>query len=341
MNRITRTLPIFLAAALQIMPLVRNLFINPATGSNIAFILRWGIGTAATVGAFDACSGSTKVVFNTPTNFTGTVGIYFTNYVAITNNGGDSGAYFVLNNATTLSAKISNNMSTTSCMPNGLTFTCHDLNNGGSPKLVYGAIYGTPTTSGTNIGVHIQAGFQNLTPAVTDIYFTIQPAATASPPTITNHPASHTSVAGGNAIFSVVAGPAPLSYQWKFNTNTPIQDATNATLTLRNLRAGQAGNYSVTITNSSGATNSFPATLTVTNPLPPVISPPANGSGGMFQFTFAPVVGLTNSVQTNSAVSGGNWVVLTNIPPPLSATPVTVTDPFGSSNRFYRVMVTP
>jgi hypothetical protein len=342
MKLIVRILPIILATALQVMPLLRSLFVNPATSSTVAFILRWGIGSAATVGAFDACSGSTKVVFTTPTNFSGTVGVYFTNFVAITNNGGDSGAYFVLNNATTLSAKISNNMSTTSCMPNGLTFTCHDLNNGGSPKLVYGAIYGTPATPGTNVWVHIQAGFQSLTPAVTDIYFTFTPGGQGSPPIITNHPASYTTVAGGSATFTVTAGgTAPLLYQWNYNTNTPIQFATNASLTLTNLRASQAGMYSVSVTNTLGGTNSFQASLTVTNPLPSVIGPPANGNGGMFQFTFVPIVGLTNSVQTNSAVAGGVWSVLTNIPPPVSASPITVMDPFGSSNRFYRVMVVP
>ena len=61
MKRFTRTLPVFLAAALQLMPLVRNLFVNPATGNTFAFILRWGIGTGATLGAYDACSGGTQV----------------------------------------------------------------------------------------------------------------------------------------------------------------------------------------------------------------------------------------------------------------------------------------
>jgi hypothetical protein len=64
-------------------------------------------------------------------------------------------------------------------------------------------------------------------------------------------------------------------------------------------------------------------------------------SGGVFQFTFIPVVGLTNSVVTNSALSGGIWTVLTNLPPPANANPITVSDPFGSSNRFYRVVIQP
>ena len=57
MKRLTQLLPVILAAALQIMPLVRNLFINPATGNTIAFILKWGIGSAAALGTVDAVSG--------------------------------------------------------------------------------------------------------------------------------------------------------------------------------------------------------------------------------------------------------------------------------------------
>jgi hypothetical protein len=343
MNRLFRTLPILLAASLQIMPLVRNLFINPATGSSFAFILRWGIGTAATVGAYDACSGASTVYYTTPSNYTGTVSSYFTNNVAITNNGGDSGAYFFLTNKLgDVSPVLSKGMTTTNCMPPGLTFKCYDLNTGGSPKPVYGAIYGTPTTPITNLFIHVVAAFQALTPAETNIYITILPAGSSSPPVITNHPAAMTNVAGGMATFSVTAGGGtPLSYQWVFNTNTPLLNATNASLILTNLRASQAGAYSVAITNSSGGTNSLQATLTVTNPPSPIIGSPAKNIGGLFQFTFVPVVGLTNSVQANGVVSGGAWNVFTNIPPPVSANPITITDPFGSSNRFYRVLILP
>ena len=78
----------------------------------------------------------------------------------------------------------------------------------------------------------------------------------------------------------------------------------------------------------------------MTNPNSPAITAPANNAG-LFQFTFIPVVGLTNSVQTNSDLASGSWAVLTNVPPPVNTNPVTVTDPFGSSNRFYRVLIVP
>jgi hypothetical protein len=148
-------------------------------------------------------------------------------------------------------------------------------------------------------------------------------------------------VAGSSASFTVVAGGStPLNYQWMFNTNTVLSNATNSSLTLTNVRAGQWGMYSVTITNQTGSTNSLFALLTVTNPLSPSLVAPKISNGG-FQFAFTPVLGLTNSVQTNDAITGGTWTVLTNIPPPVSTTPITITDPFGSSNRFYRVLILP
>ena len=162
------------------------------------------------------------------------------------------------------------------------------------------------------------------------------------PPIITNQPAGTTIVAGGTVTFSIAAGgtPAP-ACQWKFNTNTVLAGATSTTLSLANLRASQAGTYSVTVTNAAGVTNSFCAMLTVTNPPPPVLVSGINGGSRQFNFTFTPVPGLTNTVLTNGTLVGGNWGVFTNIPPQSSATPVTLASPSGSGNLFYKLMVQP
>ncbi len=85
-------------------------------------------------------------------------------------------------------------------------------------------------------------------------------------PTITQPPVSTTAIEGGAATFVVTAaGTAPLSYQWKFNSD-PIAQATNAMLTLLNLTTNATGQYSVMVTNAAGATNSAGATLTVIQP---------------------------------------------------------------------------
>ena len=158
---------------------------------------------------------------------------------------------------------------------------------------------------------------------------------------ITNQPTSVTNVAGGTGTFNVTAVGAPaMTYQWKFNTNTALLNATNPSLALTGMRASQTGVYTVVVTNSAGSVTSSIANLVITNPNPPTMTAPVK-NGGLFQFTFVPVVGLTNSVLTNNVLVGGTWTTLTNVTPPATASPVTITDSLGASNRFYRVQVVP
>ena len=91
-------------------------------------------------------------------------------------------------------------------------------------------------------------------------------------PVIITQPTNQTVLAGGATGFSAVAnGTQPLIYQWNFN-GTNISGATNSTLTLAGIQAGQAGSYAVLVTNLYGAATSFIASLTVTvPPVPPTI----------------------------------------------------------------------
>jgi hypothetical protein len=61
----------------------------------------------------------------------------------------------------------------------------------------------------------------------------------------------------------VADGTEPLSYQWYFNTNTPMLGGTNATLVLTNVQTAAAGVYNVVVTNAYGAATSEVAGLTV------------------------------------------------------------------------------
>jgi|GEM_PF-687194 len=85
----------------------------------------------------------------------------------------------------------------------------------------------------------------------------------ASPPVITLQPRNAAAGDGGFAIFSVDATgiPAP-AYQWQFN-GTNLPGATGSALVLNGVTANQAGNYSVIVTNTAGATNTGAATLLV------------------------------------------------------------------------------
>jgi hypothetical protein len=87
-------------------------------------------------------------------------------------------------------------------------------------------------------------------------------------PLITGQPQSQTVIVGDLVTFTVAAGgvPAP-SYQWRFN-GSPIPTASQASYTIAGVGTNDAGNYSVTISNAVGHTNSATATLTVLVPFP-------------------------------------------------------------------------
>ena len=96
-------------------------------------------------------------------------------------------------------------------------------------------------------------------------------------PFIEIQPVSQTVPFGQPSVsFSVLAvGPGTLTYQWLFN-GTNISGATNSNLVLNFVQYNQAGNYSVRVMNSFGATLSSNAVLTVVAPTPPAfVSQPA------------------------------------------------------------------
>jgi hypothetical protein len=156
-------------------------------------------------------------------------------------------------------------------------------------------------------------------------------------PSINTQPQSQTVLQGQTANFSVVAtGTAPLSYQWYFNSSTPVGNGT-ATLTLNNAQPGDVGGYSVVIASSAGSVTSVVATLSVNTPVAPSINTqPQNqtvteGQGASFSVTAAgtpplsyqwyfntnsPLANATNSTLGLSGVStndaGGYSVVVAN-----------------------------
>jgi uncharacterized repeat protein (TIGR02543 family) len=94
-------------------------------------------------------------------------------------------------------------------------------------------------------------------------YSTEATATTLTPPGILSQPLSTTNIAGQNATFTVSgSGTLPLSYQWHFNGGD-IAGATDSSYTRMNIQTNDAGAYTVTVTNSAGATSSAPAILTV------------------------------------------------------------------------------
>lgn len=83
------------------------------------------------------------------------------------------------------------------------------------------------------------------------------------PPSIVTGPQAQTVPAGSTVSLAVTASGSPtLTYQWRKNFAT-LTGATNATLTLPNVQAGDIGSYDVVVTNSVSSATSPAASLDV------------------------------------------------------------------------------
>ncbi|HWD18345.1 MAG TPA: LamG-like jellyroll fold domain-containing protein [Verrucomicrobiae bacterium] len=100
---------------------------------------------------------------------------------------------------------------------------------------------------------HYYAGLLNSSPAT-------------SRPIIATQPQSQTIYTGSAVTFSVTAVSAlAMTNQW-YKSGSPLLNQTNATLTLLNVGPGDDVNYSVTVGNANGATNSATVSLSLLTP---------------------------------------------------------------------------
>ena len=157
-------------------------------------------------------------------------------------------------------------------------------------------------------------------------------------PSIVVQPQSRSVLVGSAVTLSVGATGGGLTYQWRYN-GANINGATGSSYTLGNIREGQAGAYSVLVSNVLGTVLSQPANLTVLASLDrPILASPAP-TNGLFKFSIS-----GNSanykcyvhVSTN-LVSWKTVTILTNLNGTLS---VTDTNP-ATGYRFYRAYLAP
>jgi hypothetical protein len=134
---------------------------------------------------------------------------------------------------------------------------------------------------------------------------------TANPepaPVIIEGPQNQTLPAGNGAFLgAVVSGAAPMSYQWYCNNNA-ITNATNSSLFLADLTAGQAGVYALFVTNAYGSASGA-AMLSVTNPPPKsLFTAPVslNGGGALLKLSVA----AGNNYQLQASTNLRNWVAI-------------------------------
>ena len=106
--------------------------------------------------------------------------------------------------------------------------------------------------------------------------YTVRVAQRPVVPTITVQPQGQTVTAGSGVSFSVVATGKP-TYQWNLN-GSAISGATSSTYSLTSAQSANAGDYTVTLTNSFGSVTSNKATLTVNAA---AASTSSSGGGGV------------------------------------------------------------
>jgi len=258
---------LMLITLLQRAPAVRPVVAaaeNLVIKSPLGQLLR-GVFTVAGLGAMHSRAGATTFVRNPAANpLPGNVGAPL--QMSFTYTGTPSAPqYFIV----------------TGSLPPGLRFT--PALSGGNVIARTPVISGAPTAAG-EYTIFVQGVGSGGRGPQEPIRFSVVDSSPPEPPTITRQPESQTVLAGGSVTFTAAASGTPTpTLQWRRDGQT-IAGATNATLTVTNVRATDAGVYSVTATNPGGSQLSTAATLTV-------IAPNANAR-------------LTNlSVRTNLAAS--------------------------------------
>ena len=148
------------------------------------------------------------------------------------------------------------------------------------------------------------------------------------PPTILSEPKSRTNLVGSTATFTVLTtGTQPIGYRWlrngtNFIEGGNISGVNSNTLTLTDVQTGDASNFRVVVTNSSGSVTSALAVLTVRRPSSVALlragfpGPTTNTltftGEPNFQYWVQFATNLTTSpwftLSTNTAAEDGTWI---------------------------------
>lgn len=246
-----------LLVLLQRAPIVRTIIsINPIFNGSPTALLRSVFVGATALGTINTLAGATTLSpapgsFNNPAKTM--IGQSFTGGFAVIGAPNAAGSYEVKGS-----------------IPAGLTIAGLSGDTVNSSVV---SISGTPTQSGSftlNIRAWHKAnkggdGGKNTYKYVINV----DPAPTVAP-TISAQPQSVTALTGETISLSVTAtgDPSP-AFQWQKNGND-IPGATSSTLSLPSASPSMTGNYAVIVTNLAGNLTSSTASITVTDPIPPL-----------------------------------------------------------------------
>jgi hypothetical protein len=118
-------------------------------------------------------------------------------------------------------------------------------------------------------------------------------------PNIITQPTNQIAGNGGSATFIAAATGIPdPAYQWQC-TGTNLPGAISATLSLANVSAGNAGGYSVIVTNNSGSVTSSIATLTIIQGYDQLSAANTGGSTNVLTFLGTPKANYALDLATN------------------------------------------
>ena len=191
---------------------------------------------------------------------------------------------------------------------------------------VYSALTNVPPVLSGDSGV---SGMQHM--AVMRAFVIPVTDANGTAPTITNQPQNLSVAQGSNATFGVVAGgPAPLTYQWRFNL-ADINGATSATYIRSNVQPAHVGSYSVIVSNSAGFTTSSNVALLL------IVPPPALTTSVAGVLQWQGLSNLTYTIQTCTNLTQTNWAPL-GTATSTDGTLLFTNTPAIDTQRYYRVV---
>ena len=218
----------------------------------------------------------------------------------------------------------------------------------------------TLSTSATDIGATnfnfdgIALRPQTAATSATNIVFNevrVELVPDGTPPTVSIQPQDQTVFAGQTATFSVIAsGTGPLSYQWYYNDDTLLTNATNPSLTITNAQLTDIGGYSVIVSNAFGSMSSDTAALMVSVPtMPSIVTQPQSltvlpGQSAVFTVTAGGSAPFsyqwyynTNTLLTNET---SDTLTLPNVQPGAAGTySVMVANFVGATNSDYATLM--
>lgn len=242
---------LILVALLQRGPVLRLMAAAESAwaGASPAHILKVSAAVASLLGVIDTLAGATPRSPAVVTPASARAGLPYAADFAVTGVPRNAASYSV------------------SGLPPGLSVVGASFSAGSNTYALnapFGSITGTPTAAG-NFPLTITAWeFPSSTGASRTYGYslTVSPAPN-SVPVITTQPASQTVIAGASVTFTTGASGAPApTFQWQKN-GVNIAGATGYTYGISGVTGADAGNYTVTATNSSGSTASEAAVLTV------------------------------------------------------------------------------